>query len=281
MPGWGELALGSLLLALVSGFILIPFIPAGDKTFVALSELIGSGFFGHFIHSFHSWSGDVFLITTFIHIIEYLYKKTFLSYQLVSWFWLVLLLVFSVLTVFSGFLSLASQESLSAVQIFTSILSRILIVGDFFILFLFGDLQSASIYLHHASTFSIITVILVYVHLQRIKSERYAFIYAAAVLTFLAVLFPARIGHAPDTVNQVVKGPWYFIGLQEMLGWMPVWLAGLVIPGGLLVLFGFLPNFRRKSQPIIWLIILFILFYLIEAVIGQFLRGSGWQLLLR
>ena len=280
MPGWGEITLGSLVIALVSGVLIIPLIPAGNDAFRSLSQLVGLPS-GHLLHSVHSYSGDLFLLGMAMHVWEYLYKKAQRAYRLSSWMWLVLLGMVSVLVVFSGFLSIGSKESHSAISIFRGIAGQLSFVGETLNRFLFGGAQGTAIYAHHVSTFSILTVVLTYVHIRRIKPDRFTLYYSLTVLLVVAALLPAFIGHTPDSVIKVVKGPWYFIGLQEMLSWLPVWLAGIVIPLSVVAVFSLLPLSVKAEKPALIILTLLVLFYLIETMTGLYLRGAEWQFLWR
>lgn len=284
MPGWGQIALSSLLLALISGILLIPAFNSHGEPFRSVSQLTSAHPFGYFLHSIHAYAGDLFLIATIVHTIEYLYKRAYKSYRFKSWFWLVLLLIVSILVVFSGFLSIGSKESWSAAHIFENILASVPAFGSALAVFFAQFNRTANplsvIYLHHAATFSILTVVLTYMHIRRLKAERYAFVYTFLLLTVVSLLFPSALGIPPDGVTNVVKGPWYFVGLQETLSWLPVWLAGLLLPLIAMVLIAVLPKMKRNDSIGLYALALLTIFYLIESFIGQFLRGEGWRLIL-
>ncbi len=285
LPGWGEIALGALQLALISGMMLIPLFMPGVKAFESVSLLNGSGFLGRWLHSFHSYCGDIFLFAAAIHTIEYLLKKSYREYMLKPWALLIALALLSLFAVFSGFLSIGSKESLAAQHIFSGILEMPGKIGQVATLYLLGNVPdntaSASIYFHHIATFSGLTVILTYMHIKRLKAESYAFYYTFVLLLFISLLLPAQIGQALSSPAEVLKGPWYFIGLQEQLAWMPVWLAGWLMPVLVLLLMALLPVLRRYENFVLYILAAFAVFYLAEGFIGWFFRGAGWQLLLR
>lgn len=285
LPGWGEIALSALQLALISGMMLIPLFTPGANAFESVSLLNGSGLLGRWLHSFHSYTGDIFLFAAAIHTIEYLLKKSYRDYQLKPWALLIALALLSLLAVFSGFLSIGSKESIAALHIFSGIMEMPGRIGQALALFFLGNapanVASAAIYFHHIATFTVLTVILTYIHLKRLKAESYAFYYALVLLLLISLLFPAQIGQALSSPAQVVKGPWYFIGLQEQLAWMPVWLAGWLMPVLLLLLLALLPVLRRYEKFSLYAFTVFAVFYLAEGIIGWFLRGAGWQILLR
>ncbi len=281
LPKLGEIALSSLIIALISGILIIPGFKSAAAPFESVSAIVNSGLFGHFLHSCHAYAGDLFLIALFLHVVEYLLKQSFKTYYWKSWLWLVVLLAVSLLVVFSGFLSLGSLESWDATQILKNILFSLGALGQAVSRFLLLSAQQNSvltILLHHAATFSILTIVLTYIHLQRFKADPYAFYYVFVLIALLALLMPASIGTNPRAELTVVKGPWYFRGLQEMLSWMPVWLAGLVSPILILLILGLLPVLQKKETLLLKTFWLLVFFYLIETLVATFLRGAGWQL---
>ncbi len=96
---------------------------------------------------------------------------------------------------------------------------------------------------------------------------------------------PANTSVAPNPS----KAPWYFLGLQEMLVYFDPWMAGVILPGlivvGLMAIpyidtnkkgNGYFTFVERKTE-----IILFLFGYLILwmqlIIIGTFLRGPNWN----
>ncbi len=285
MPGWGELSLSALLIGLFSGLVLIPFFNTPQAPFESVTRLVSSGFFGSWLYQVHALSGDVFLITMILHGLEYLDKKSYRDYQFKAWLLLILLGVAGLWLVFSGFLSRGSLESESAIYILHGIFGQMPGIGLLLSHMLLGsDGQNAVvtvIYQHHAASLTILTLILTFVHIQRLKAERYTFYYTLAVITVLSLILPPDIGRMPGSPAFHIAGPWYFIGLQEMLVWLPVWFSGLFIPLAaiiLLLLLQYFPDFER-----VWLrlLILLALFYLAETFTGFFLRGADWPILMR
>ena len=282
LPKLGEITLSSLLVALISGILIIPGFQSAAAPFKSVSALINSGLFGHFLHSCHAYAGDVFLAAMTLHVIEYLLKRAFTDYRWQSWLWLVILLIAGIVVVFSGFLSLGNLESLDASQIMSHILNSLGALGQTTKRFLLLGSQSGSvltILLHHASTFTVLTIILTYVHINRLKADGYTFYYTLVLIALISVLFPAGIGTHPQAELAVVKGPWYFRGLQEMLAWMPVGLSGIVFPISFLGLLTVLPVWPKRQNLILRALFILFLFYLLETLIATFLRGAGWQLI--
>lgn len=64
--------------------------------------------------------------------------------------------------------------------------------------------------------------------------------------TLVYVLEP--VGAPPDTGHS--QAPWIFVGLQQLLAWMPSWLAGLLLPALGLGLWAALPWIGKKAGSV-------------------------------
>lgn len=84
------------------------------------------------------------------------------------------------------------------------------------------------------------------------------------------------------------KAPWYFIGLQELLVYFDPWIAGVLLPGQIVVGLILIPYidsnpaeqgkysfFNRKFAVSFFSFGMFLWFFLIT--IGQFFRGPSWE----
>ncbi len=113
-----------------------------------------------------------------------------------------------------------------------------------------------------------------------------------ALLIFLALAIDAPIYERADPVHppNPAKAPWYFVGFQEMVGHSAL-VGGVVAPLALLLFFALVPLLDRSRSPGgVWLARdrrwLNALFFAILAsqivfiVIGQWLRGPNWALML-
>ena len=96
---------------------------------------------------------------------------------------------------------------------------------------------------------------------------------------------PANTSVAPNPS----KAPWYFLGLQEMLVYFDPWMAGVVLPG--LIILGLMalpyidtnPNgngyytFKERKAEILAFMFGFLILWTELIVIGTFLRGPNWN----
>jgi hypothetical protein len=119
------------------------------------------------------------------------------------------------------------------------------------------------------------------------------FLVAIAVVVLLVVwslLVNAPLGPEadPSWTENPAKAPWYFLGLQELLVYFDPWLAGVVIPGLIVVGLIAIPyvdinnpvsgEYRlaeRKKGNVIFLF--GFIFWFVLIVIGTFLRGPSWN----
>ena len=96
---------------------------------------------------------------------------------------------------------------------------------------------------------------------------------------------PANTAVAPNPS----KAPWYFLGLQEMLVYFDPWMAGVVLPG--LIILGLMAipyidtnpkgngyfTFKERKPEIILFLFGFLILWCQLIVIGTFLRGPNWN----
>jgi hypothetical protein len=85
------------------------------------------------------------------------------------------------------------------------------------------------------------------------------------------------------------KAPWYFLGLQEMLVYFDPWLAGVVLPGmivvGLMAIPYIDPNprgngyytFKERPFAVGMFLFGFLVLWVVMVVLGTFLRGPNWN----
>ena len=85
------------------------------------------------------------------------------------------------------------------------------------------------------------------------------------------------------------KAPWYFLGLQEMLVYFDPWLAGVVLPGLIVVGLIAIPyidrnpkgngyyTFAERKAEITLFLFGFVILWSSLIVLGTFLRGPNWN----
>ncbi len=106
------------------------------------------------------------------------------------------------------------------------------------------------------------------------------------VLTLLSIFIaaPLHVRFNPNFPPPAVeKAPWYFLGLQELLHYFPPTLAGVLLPGWMLIGLAAIPYIDNNPSRAyadrklaITLFTMFIVFNVVIIIIGSFFRGGGW-----
>jgi hypothetical protein len=99
---------------------------------------------------------------------------------------------------------------------------------------------------------------------------------------------PLEESASTDTTPNPMKAPWYFLGLQELLVFFDPWLAGVALPGLIIVGLMVVPfidvnpkgigqyNYRDRKFAVLTFSFGLALWY-IFIVIGVYMRGLDWQ----
>ncbi len=92
----------------------------------------------------------------------------------------------------------------------------------------------------------------------------------------------------PTLTPNPAKAPWYFLGLQEMLVYFDPWIAGVVLPGLIIVGLMAIPyldinpkgsgyyTFSERKYSILIFCFGFLILWISLIAIGVFMRGPGW-----
>ncbi len=268
---WGEISFHSFHIAVISGIILsFHFNPS--KPFESLEIITGLVPYGELLRRIHYFSSQIFLLSLLFHKIEYLRKD--LPYSISKWAKEVLTIFpLSFLLLFTGYILRGSKEGIFAHNVAKSLLSSIPLVGKFSGGIIFGDSMFV-VFLNHAVTFTFPMVFLFYWHVRLFYPDYSKFLYVLGITLFTSIIFYPSIGHPVDYPLDPVKGPWFFLGIEELVYHLPPLLGGIIFPSVTLLSL----SFYRRSP--VWRITFWILtgFYLILTIVAGFFRGEGWQI---
>lgn len=241
---WGAWALAALYVSLLSGIVVglqYDYLHAAYAT--AALDLLAP--YGRFFRSLHFFSSQLFFFFSCFHLLA-VYHKT-INYSLSEWLRLIAILPLILLLLFTGYILRGDNTGFSAGLIAENILQAIPVIGPPVNELLF-DLSVSGlrkVYLHHVITLDLLFLIFAWNHLRlyRIKVRDYLPIIASMLIfaVFVAAPFePDRLG-----INYI-SGPWFFLGLQELLRYLPPLVAGVAAPGlFLLALFAAYPSNSR------------------------------------
>ena len=124
-----------------------------------------------------------------------------------------------------------------------------------------------------------------------VYTEMIAMVVCTAVLILWSVAVPAPIEEPANIANtpNPSKAPWYFLGLQEMLVYFDPWLAGVLLPGLIVVGLIAIPYVDRnpkgngyytlaeRKMAIFIFLFGFLILWVLQVFLGTFLRGPGWN----
>jgi hypothetical protein len=273
---YGWVATASIILCAVSGTLLaVPYDVASP--YLSVTRLITANPAASLLRNIHYWSAQLFLVLTLIHIFDHLWKGTESNIKKKSaWFRLTLSLAIVVFVMLSGFILKADGDSMQAHRILSSLVSSLPWIGTMFQQTLIGSEGNFQVlYIQHAATATIILFVIIMEHARSLKVKLGTLLVTAGIITLLSFLFRAPINGLNDAV---MKGPWYFVGLQETLHWIsnPLYITlGLII---LLVLIYLIPWVKPLYSKIIkQFFVVMIILYALLTIIGFFFRGPMWQ----
>lgn len=111
---------------------------------------------------------------------------------------------------------------------------------------------------------------------------------AGLILWSVALDAPLEEIANPTLTPNPAKAPWYFLGLQEMLVYFDPWIAGVVLPGLIIVGLMAIPyldinpkgsgyyTFSERKYSILIFCFGFLILWILLIAIGVFVRGPGW-----
>jgi ubiquinol-cytochrome c reductase cytochrome b subunit len=253
---WGDWSLVSLYLSLLSGLIVgIHYLPS--EPFYSTSALDILVPYGAFFRSLHFYSSQLFFLFAVIHYLVVFNKSA--HYDSGSYAFLILILPVSLLLLFTGYVLRSDSTGFSAGMIAEHILEGIPVVGSTLnnLLFSISENGLQRVYLHHVFSFDILLLILAWDHLRRYRVR-----VADHLLLICTILLFCLFVAAPLDPQELgvfyITGPWFFLGLQELLRYLPPFWAGVVFPSMLIISLVFLRNRYRWFHllflgVIIWL----------------------------
>ncbi len=238
---WGAWALLSLYVSLLSGIVvglqydyMTPFYST-----TAIDLLVP---YGRFFRSLHFFSSQFFLFFSCIHLTAVYWKSEKLSYR--EWIQLTGTLPLILLLLFTGYILRGDNTGSSAGMIAESIIHEIPFLGSILndLFFSVSDSGLRKVYVHHVITFDFLLLLCAWNHLRiyRVNISDYRSLVAAMLFFSIFIAAPLEPEHPGTTY---IAGPWFFLGLQELLRSLHPLIAGVAVPGIFLIaLFTALPR---------------------------------------
>jgi hypothetical protein len=270
----GDLATSAFVLAALTGVALaVPF-DAADA-YASIAAMLIANPAAAFLRSVHYWASQLFLVLTLLHVGEHLRARTEARATRAMWARLTATVPLAFFLMLSGFILRGDAEGRQALRILTEATSQIPVVGSSIAAFVFGTPERIDlVYLHHAATATIAVWLFTIEHARRVWPQLRSLVAVTALTTAWALLLAPGLH---DGLDPIVKGPWYFLGLQEILHWTP-WplavVAGGALACGLFFAVCLMPP-RRAARTKVALLVLSVGYGLL-CVVGLALRGESW-----
>ena len=216
----------------------------------------------------------LFFITIIFNYVDFIRNNV--KYSSKKWFLEVITLFpLSFLLLFTGYILRGDKSGIFARDVAINLSHTIPVIGDRLGKLMFGSINSHNLYipfLNHALIFTIAMIYLLFWHRKLILPNKDKLIYTLVPLLIAVIIFNPTIGVPADFPLDPVKGPWFFLGVQELVYEFNPFLRGIAIPFLLLISLGLYRN--GKIFKITFWLTLFL--YIFMTIIAGFLRGPGW-----
>lgn len=226
---WGNWSLVSLYISLASGVVVgLQYNPSEPFYSITALDLLVP--YGVFFRSLHFYSSQAFFLLTLIHFCS-TYEETE-SYCRRDWAMLVATMPVILFLLFTGYVLRADNTGASAGMIAESILLTIPLAGDLLneLLFAVSEQGMVRVYLHHVISLDLLLLILAWKHLRRYRVELGSHVPFICLTLLGCMLISAPL--EPEKLGVTyISGPWFFLGLQELLRYFPPLFAGVIVPG--------------------------------------------------
>lgn len=271
---FGDYATGAFVVAAVSGVALaIPYDPADAYGSIASMLLANPG--AAYFRNLHYWSGQACLVLTVLHVWDHLRAKTESRVGPSVWLRLALTLPLLAFLMVSGFMLRGDAEGGQAARIVAEATGQTPLIGSLLATLVFGAGERLDVlYVQHAATATMAVWLFVIEHARRVWPR----VWATLVVLLLTGGVSTYVSPGlHDGLDPIVKGPWYFLGLQEILHWTS-WPVIVVLGGIAIVVAIYLVRVVQPRQAARLKATLLGLLIVYGALcgVGALLRGENW-----
>lgn len=240
---WGGRSLICLYVSLLSGLVVaLQYNPKDPFYSVASLELVAP--FGAFWRGLHFYSSQAFFFLLVVHLVMVIWENSH-GYQRMYWIRLVATVPVTLLLLFTGYVLRGDATGEAAGFIAEHVTRAVPLVGEWCndLLFAISTQGMKRVYANHLIGLCVLGTYCGWDHLRRYRAtwRTHLVLVCGLFLTALFVTAPME----PEKMGQVfVSGPWFFLGLQELLRYLPPLWAGVAAP---LLLFALVVGMPGKS----------------------------------
>lgn len=266
---WGAKSLVSLYVSVLTGLVLaLQYEPATPFFSIGVIDVLVPG--GKFWRSCHFYASQLFFLFSLIHLWAVLLAGTE-EMPWRKWLYLIGSLPCALLLLFTGYVLRADATGEAAGIIAENITLSIPVVGSWLnsVLFSIEAEGMKRIYANHLIGLVVLWIICCWDHLRRYRVgfRQHGMLVAGMLLFCLVVMAPmepARLGMLH------IQGPWFFLGLQELLRYIPAFWAGVVFPSSVVIALGLVAFKESWRRPSLQFICAWLLVYTVLTIISSF-----------
>ncbi|HLA38427.1 MAG TPA: cytochrome bc complex cytochrome b subunit [Candidatus Glassbacteria bacterium] len=317
---FGGVSLFLFMVQVITGILLLMYYrPGPNSSFESLQFLVSKVHFGWLVRDIHSWSANLMVLCVFIHMFSVFFLKGYRPPREMTWLSGMVLLALCLGFGFSGYLLPWNELSFFATKVGTDMAGSVPLLGDYIMHVIRGgpDVTGATLSrffgIHVAVLPGIFTLVLAF-HLFLIQRQGLSkpvdwdslpaekqqvrpfypnfvlrelmfWMFALAVINFLAVFFPWELGIKADPFAPApagIKPEWYFMFMFQTLKFLPAHIG--VIEGELFGLMVFnlggllwftLPLWDRwtgrdhaKARYVVWAGVAIVAFIVVMTLLG-------------
>lgn len=244
---WGGAALISLFLSVISGVVAALQYNPGEPYYSTSSiELIVP--YGSFWRALHYYSSQAFFLLLLAHMAVEIWRNEY-TLKPGPWIRLCLTVPSALLLLFTGYVLRGDATGEAAGAIAEHICMAIPLIGGWLndLLFDLHDSGVRKVYAQHVIGLMVLGGVAAWPHLRRYTAQwrNHPTLTAATLLLSGLMAAPIEPSHFGMTF---IAGPWFFLGLQELLRYWPPFVAGVVTPLIPLALLLWLPRSGRARM---------------------------------
>lgn len=274
---FGWIAIAALIICAATGAVIsVPY----DVTspYVSITTFITINPAAALFRNMHYWSAQVFLLLTILHIVDHLHLGTENKIgKKGNWLQLTISLVAAGYVMISGFILKADADSMQAHRILSMLVQSLPVVGNMLQqTFIGSEKNMQPVYIQHAATATIILFVLLAAHTRQLKVKIRTILFTSLAIAALSLVLRAPIS---SSNTDIMKGPWYFAGLQEALHWLenPGFVTAILF-ALLFLIFSLSFAKPRLAKHLKRALAAIFVMYIMLTIIGLFLRGPLWSL---
>lgn len=268
---WGDWSFLSLFISILSG-IIVGLQYDLSTPFYSTASIDALVPFGAYFRSLHFYSSQLFFLTAVAHFISVFSDTN--NYSDKKRISLVLTLPVILMLLFTGYILRGDSTGSSAGMIAENILLSIPMFGTVLneALFSITEHGMQRVYMHHVITFDILFLILAWEHLRRYKVKINNYLLFIAVILSFSVFVTAPLD--PESLGIFyITGPWFFLGLQELLRYLHPFFAGVLFPSVFLIALASLSTKKNSYRQLLFFIIVWLLGYLFLSLLALYSHG--------